>query len=113
MINLSLKRKYFEAIKFGKKTVEGRLNGPKFKNLLSGDFISFTTTDPDESILVKVIDVNLYPSFEAMLQNEGIEKMLPGIDDLKVGVGIYESFPGYKAQVEKAGALAIKILFVR
>lgn len=44
-----------------------------------------------------------------MLQHEGLEKMLPGIKNLKTGVKIYKSFPRYQENVQKMGALAIVI----
>ena len=41
MITLSLIHKYFEFIKSGKKTIEGRINTPKFANIKKEDLITF------------------------------------------------------------------------
>ena len=109
MLTLSLKKKYFDAIKAGIKTVEGRLNSPKFKDLKPGMNIVFKSTDSDEDLTCKVESLNVYPNFEIMLQKEGLEKMLPGIKTIEEGNTIYESFPGYKDKVKEIGALAIRL----
>jgi len=109
MLNLSLRRKYFDAIKAGAKRVEGRLNSSKFKDLKPGMQISFTAADTNEVMICIVEVLNIYPSFKGMLQGEGVENMLPGIKNLEEGIAIYESFPGYKEEVKKNGALAIRI----
>jgi len=109
MLNLSVKQKYFDAIKTGIKTVEGRLNSPKFKDLKATMQMSFTCADSQEQLICIVQDVQTYPTFEAMLEAQGVVNMLPGIDSLPVAVAIYESFPGYREDVKKMGALAIKI----
>lgn len=109
MLNLSLQRKYFDAIKAGTKTVEGRLNNSKFKDLKPGMQMSFTAADTKELIICTVKELNIYPSFKDMLEGEGVENMLPGVKDLEEGIKIYEGFPGYKEEVNKNGALAIRI----
>ncbi len=109
MLNLSLRQQYFDAIKSGLKTVEGRLNSPKFKDLKPGMNISFTSVNTNETIVYTVEAMNVYANFTDMLQGESVDKMLPGITSLDEGVALYESFPGYKDEVKKVGALAIRI----
>jgi ASC-1-like (ASCH) protein len=107
-LQLSLRHEYFDAIKSGIKTVEGRLNAYKFKGLQPGMNISFISVQTDEVIICLVQAINTYSNFEDMLRNEGINNMLPGIAIIEKGVAIYQGFPGYKDGVHKNGAIAIK-----
>jgi ASC-1-like (ASCH) protein len=109
MISLSLRKEYFDGIKTGLKTVEGRLNNQKFIGLKSEDLINFTLVDSDEFIKCKIKEINRYLTFKEMLETEGVQNMLPGIESLEKAIQIYESFPSYKEKVKEIGALAIKI----
>jgi ASC-1-like (ASCH) protein len=112
MLNLRLKKIYFDLIKNGKKTVEGRINTAKYRNMRPGDKIQFSL-DQDgknsETLVCIVEKITVYPDFFSMLCAEGIENMLPGITTIEDGVSLYENFPGYKSSVQENGALAIKI----
>lgn len=109
MLTLSVQQKYFEAIKDGTKTVEGRLNSPKFKDLKPNMHITFMCVQTQEQVVCIVQDVQRYATFEEMLVAQGVENMLPGVQTLSEAVALYESFPGYKEDVKKIGALAIKV----
>lgn len=109
MLNVSLQRKYFDAIKIGKKTVEGRLNSQKFYGLKRGMKMSFTTVDTNEVLWCTIEAIIVYKDFADMLCGEGVDNMLPGVTNLDEGVAIYESFPGYAQEVKKVGALAIRV----
>lgn len=109
MVHLSLRQEYFDAIKSGLKTVEGRINSPKFKDLKPGMTIRFTCINTNETIVCTVQAIHVYTNFTEMLQSAGVENMLPGISSITEGVELYESFPGYREDVKKFGALAIKI----
>src|SRR3990167_7356191 len=108
MLNLSLQQKYFDAIKAGLKTVEGRPNSLKFKDLHPGDQISFTCIVTNEVIVCCVQAMTVYASFFEMLQEQGLQNMLPGITTMEQGVAVYENFPGYKEKALVIGVLAIK-----
>jgi len=109
MIILSLRPIYFDFIKSGKKTIEGRINSDKFKDLKIGDKLIFTTDHTSEQLICVVKDFKTYPDFHSMLESEGIQNCLPGITDLQEAVNIYENLPGYKEKVKQFGALAIRI----
>lgn len=109
MLNLTLNQEYFNAIKAGIKTVEGRLNKPKFHTLKPGDPISFTCKETGEVLTCTVTTLHTYPSFEAMLQSEGLTNMLPWAENIQEGVAVYESFSGFKEGVKEFGALAIGV----
>ncbi len=112
LLNLSIQQQYFDAIKAGTKTVEGRLNSPKFKDLTSNMHIIFTCVQTQEQLDCLVEDVQVYQTFEEMLVAVGIENMLPGVRSLSEAVALYESFSTYKKDVKKYGALAITIKVV-
>jgi len=87
MINLFVKELYFQQIKQGLKTVEGRLAKEKYVNLKNGTAISFNNSY--ETTLEKV---EVYPSFKTMLETVGLERVLPGVLTLESGVEVYRQF---------------------
>jgi len=109
MLQLFLQKKYFDAIKKGTKTVEGRLNSLKFKNLHPGDYISFVCIVTQEEMKCQVQAIHLYKNFALMLQDQGLQNMLPGVCTIQEGVALYESFPLYKEKVREHGAIAITL----
>ena len=109
MLNLTLNKQYFDAIKAGIKTVEGRLNKPKFHTLKPGDPLTFTCKETGEVLSCTVTTLHTYPTFETMLQSEGLTNMLPWAKNIQEGVAVYESFPGFKEEVKEVGALAIGV----
>ena len=109
MLKLSLRKRYFDAIKSGIKPVEGRLNDDEFKHVTRGMQICFTSEETGETLLCAIESMHLYFDFATVLQTEGVQHMLPGITNLQEAVEIYESFPGYKDGVKEFGALALRI----
>jgi ASC-1-like (ASCH) protein len=59
----------------GVKTIEARVRYPNLRNLAEGDHIRFVCGGDD--CLTRVKRVALYPSFEAMIDAEGPEKVNP------------------------------------
>jgi len=101
--HMGLEEEYLNLIKEGKKTVEGRVKDDKRVRIKPGDKILF-----NRRLLVKVIDVREYDSFEEMLREEGLENVLPNVDSIEEGVEIYRRF--YSSGKEKMfGVLAIEI----
>jgi ASC-1-like (ASCH) protein len=109
MLTLSVQKIYFDAIVDGIKTVEGRINTPKFKTLKPLDYITFIEPDSNETIICQVTGLGYYPDFMSMLQTEGLCAMLPGVISVEQGVALYESFPSYQEKVKEFGALAIRL----
>jgi len=109
MLQLSLQQKYFDDIKSGIKTAEGRCNSSKFENIVVGDQISFVCVQTQAVMVKTVTAINFYRNFKDMLVHEGVQNMLPGVTTIEQGVVIYESFPGYKDKVVQVGAIAISI----
>lgn len=109
MLNLVVRKKYFDAIWAGQKTIECRLNSAKYKDLKPGMFINFTVADSNKTAIANIVAINTYPDFKTMLLAEGLENALPGVKTLEEGVKIYEAFPDYKKNIKKVGAIAIRI----
>ena len=107
MIQFSLQDKYFRAIKNGQKTAEGRIAKDKYLLLKKGATVVFQPNENTEQITGKVVAVNKYDSFRAMLVSEGIANMLPGVSNIDEAVGIYSSFGTYAKDVNKYGCVAI------
>lgn len=59
-----------------------------------------------EWVICKIIYLNFYNSFECMLENEGVNNMVPFVKDSLEALKIYNSFPGSK-RIKKLGCCAI------
>jgi ASC-1-like (ASCH) protein len=82
---------WYDFISMGMKTVEGRLNKGDFLNIQIGDIITFTNEGhPD--VTKMIVDIRYYQSFHDMLEHEGLNHVLPGIDSIDHGVYIYEQY---------------------
>lgn len=82
----TLKEKWFDLMKAGKKTVEGRLYRGMFKGINEGDkvIIQKSVDGPEvegakpEELKATVTYVKQYDSPEALLKSEGVDKVMPG-----------------------------------
>ena len=104
---MRLKNGPFKAIKSGTKKVELRLNDEKRKLLTVGDYIEFTNRVTNEKLLVEVIDLFKYNSFEELYKH---------FNKIEMGYSINEEanpkdMENYysKEEQEKYGVLGIKI----
>ena len=105
MTEVHVNRIWFEFIREGKKTIEGRLNKGKFKDLKINDTIIWNDT-----FETKIIRITNYDSFYKYLINEGLKNTLPSkdINSIEAGLNIYYKF--YTPEMEKEfGVLAIEI----
>lgn len=99
---------WFSLLVAGRKTVEGRLNRPKYKSLAVGTVLTFWNPDRTRSCTRVLMGVAAYRSFADMLDAEGLERVLPGIATLEGGVAIYRQF--YSAEEEQqTGVLALSL----
>lgn len=104
MIQLNVQEPYKTLIISGKKTVEGRLNKGKFADLKIWDILELDDTWEK----LEVINLTLYPSFKAMLENEEVRHVLPWIANIEKGIAIYHQFYT-SAQEAEFGVVAIHI----
>ncbi|MEU9719313.1 ASCH domain-containing protein [Streptomyces sp. NPDC047976] len=106
---LNLYRRYFELVAAGTKTIEVRVKYPHLENLAVGDRIVFRIKDTEERCEVEVLRVTEYPSFEALLDGEGPERVNPS-SSLEQQLDNIRSI--YGPEKEALGALAIEIKLV-
>jgi ASC-1-like (ASCH) protein len=109
MINTAT-RPYLSWLESGKKTAEGRVNGPAYQKMRVGDSISFCDKKSGQYIYGVIKFKHEYTSFQEMLSSEGVSNMLPFLKDseLTEGVRTYNRFPG-ASRVNKFGCVAIGI----
>ncbi len=110
MHTMKLFKSAFERIKARSKKIEVRLNDKKCQKLKVGDTIKFTLLDnPTETIETKILDLESFPSFEALLNKYDLSYYGHPEDysSDKFIEGCYKIWP--KEKVEKYGVLAIKI----
>ena len=98
---------YMTYIESGKKTVEGRVGTPFYTKIHSGDILCLHNRTKE--IWCEVVHTHLYPSFRAMLEAEGLKKMLPQAQSLEEGEKIYRGFPTFAEKEPKFGAYAIQV----
>lgn len=82
---------WYEHIRDGRKTVEGRLCKGLFADLRSGDKLKIL----DKSggyICARVLAVRRYKTFEEYLSHEGLRATLPGVRTISDGVAVYRRF---------------------
>jgi ASC-1-like (ASCH) protein len=89
-----LSEPWFSLIKIGAKKCEGRLNKGDFSEMKKGDFIIFENNDFGfpRSFRCKITSIHNYSSFQNYLENETLERCLPGIDSIEEGVSIYYKY---------------------
>ena len=95
LVQFNVQEPYKSQILSGQKTVEGRLNKGKFWSLKIGDILQFDDTEEK----VKVVNLTLYPSFQVMLENEGLKHVLPDIKTIEQRIAVYRKF--YSIEQEK------------
>ena len=117
MYEKHLSEPWYTLIEKGIKTVEGRPNKGDFKNMKIGDIITFFNINKETKIRkefkVKIINKKIYKSFYSMIDNEGIDKILPdpNIKSVKDGVNVYRQW--YSNEIEKKyGVVAIHIKLI-
>lgn len=111
-IDLNIDEQWYDAI-LGKgngiKTIEGRVNKDKYKDILSGKikFVHFVNEKRDSAGIYVLVDkVVIYKNFEEYIIQEGISRTLPGVKTIKDALNIYYNY--YPESDEKEyGVLAI------
>ena len=104
---MKLNNEPFECIKNGTKTIELRLNDEKRKLLTVGDYIEFTNRATNEKLLVEVIDLFKYNSFEELYKHFNKIEMGYSINE-EANPKDMENYDS-KEEQEKYGVLGIKI----
>ena len=107
--NEHLSEPWFTLISLGLKTVEGRKNKGKFKEMQVGDIVEWENNNfKERKILTKITGKAEYKTFAEYLETEGLSKCLPGIPSLEHGLSVY--FKYYtKEEESEFGVIAIRI----
>lgn len=103
-IPLNIQEPYLSFVLNGQKTVEGRLNKGKFKELKVGDKLLI---GPDEKLFI-VKQMNYYDGFRNMIISEGINNVIPDKNNIEDAEAVYYKFYT-KEQEKEFGVVAIKI----
>ena len=100
---------WFTLISMGLKSVEGRKNKGRFKEMKVGDIVLWTNNDfAPRKVLTKITGKAEYSTFEEYLETEGLDKCLPGIKDIDTGLSVY--FKYFTKEDEKEfGVVAIRM----
>jgi len=99
---------YFTFVKNGQKTIEIRLQKGKYLLIKPGDHIIVYNKEETDEFEVEVLDTRKYKTFQELLKNEDIKKVLPDKDNFKdVLKTPYQFYT--KEQEKEFGVLAIEI----
>ncbi len=103
---------WFSLILLGLKTVEGRKNKGKFKEMVVGDIVEWKNNDfMPRSVLTEIVGKAEYPTFREYLETEGLEKCLPSIQSIDNGTDVYYKY--YTKEDEKEfGVVAIRLKII-
>ena len=107
--NEHLSEPWFTLISLGLKTVEGRKNKGKFKEMQVGDIVEWKNNDfKERKILTKITGKAEYKNFAEYLETEGLSKCLPGMPSLEHGLSVYLKYYT-KEDESEFGVIAIRI----
>ena len=109
MKSLRFKRKYFEMIRSGKKTMECRVNYPNLRSIKAGDKVKFFWERL--SVIVEIIGVRKYAGFAEMLDKEKAEKLVPAMSKGRALAEYETIYPSKKVKQNK-GVVVFEIKIV-
>lgn len=102
-----LSEPWFTLISIGLKTVEGRKNKGKFREMQIGDIIEWKNNDfKERKVLTRIRRKTEYKTFAEYLEHEGLNKCLPGMPSLEHGLSVYYKY-FTKEEEEEYGVVAI------
>ncbi len=109
----TLSEPWFTLISLGLKTVEGRRNKGRFKDMDIGDIVEWTNDNfKPRSVMTRITRKAEYSTFAEYLETEGLDRCLPGIPNLETGLSVYYKY-FTKEDEEEFGVVAIEIELVK
>lgn len=78
------------------------------RDIKVGDVIQFESEDR-EPLKVTVISIIHFPDFQKMLEGEGLQRLLPGVQSIEEGLKTYRAFPGYREGEREFGAVIFEL----
>lgn len=109
MKDLRFKRKYFEMIQSGKKTLECRVYYPSLRSIKAGDKVKFFWEHL--SVIVEITGVRKYSGFAEMLNKEKAEKLVPGMSKDQALAEYEAIYPSWKVK-QNNGVVVFEIKIV-
>jgi ASC-1-like (ASCH) protein len=108
----NLSEPWFTLILLGLKTVEGRKNKGRFKEMKVGDIVKWTNNDFGlREVMTRITGKQEYRTFQEYLEAEGLERCLPGIKNIDSGLDVY--FKYFTKEDEATyGVIAIRLELV-
>lgn len=97
---------WFSLIRQGKKPVEGRKASSNYRKIKAGDIIEFFCEQERFSCFVE--SINHYDSLEQYLENETLQRALPGVKTLAEGISIYLQW-STPEEITRHGFLGIQV----
>eukprot|EP01031_Cornospumella_fuschlensis_P041506 gene41506-50650_t len=88
---------WYDFVKSGLKTIEGRLHRGEFAIIQPGDSLEFF--NEQGSFVKVVIACDIYDSFQSYLTAKGLANTLPGVTSLEEGIKVYYKY--YTPQEEQ------------
>ena len=108
----NLSEPWFSLILLGLKTVEGRKNKGRFNEMRVGDIIEWINNNFNPRSVSTIITKKIeYKTFKEYLEIEGLNKCLPGINNIEDGLSVYFKY-FTKEDETKYGVMAIGIQIV-
>ncbi len=88
-MRLHCPKPYFDYLKNGVKSIDGRENSPEYHYLKIGDIVEFYCGD--ESFLAQITQLRTYKNIKEFLNKNNLPEILPNIDSIEEGEKIYRS----------------------
>ena len=113
---MSLNSPWFELVRDGIKTYEGRRMTDGVRAMRVGDVVEFSRHKDDSSELFRttVVDMTYFSSFKSALEKLGVERVLPSVSTVADGVEIYKKYVSEKTQkLDGVCMLKLTTSFVR
>lgn len=104
-----IKRPYFQLIKSGQKTLEGRIGYPSMRRIKKGNDVLLRTGG--DEVKIKILDVREYGDFREALRHEDIGRLLPDIKPENALEAYERIYPEWK--VKQYGGVLIFELAVQ
>lgn len=112
MLSKHLSEPWFNFVRMGLKTVEGRLDEGDWSRVSAGDVIEWYNDDFGwrRSLHTRVKHVSKHRSVEHLLTTRGLAPTLPGLETIEEGVKLYESYYKDKAMHTPVVGLTLEVI---
>lgn len=109
----NLSEPWFTLISLGLKTVEGRKNKGRFKDMQVGEIVEWKNADFNlRSVLTRIAHKKEYDTFAEYLETEELDKCLPGITNMEDGLSVYYKY-FTKEDEKEFGVVAIGLELIQ